>query len=65
MTRHDSITHGNETPYPFYRKLGRFGGLPPPGFGPRIVQLVTTCYTDYAVMVSVMFETEIQKERVN
>jgi len=24
MTRHDSFTHGNATPYPLYRKLCRF-----------------------------------------
>ena len=45
-----------ENPDPLYRKLGRCGGLSPPGFGPRITQLVASCYTDCAVMAPVMFQ---------
>jgi hypothetical protein len=47
------------TRYPVYRRLGRpqgWSGLvlkisPPPGFDPRIVQLVSSRYTDYAIPV--------------
>jgi hypothetical protein len=45
------------TRYPLYRRLGGPQGLsgrvlkisPPPGFYPRIVQLVASLYTDYAI----------------
>jgi hypothetical protein len=45
------------TGYPFYRRLGRPQGRsgrvpkisPPPGFDPRIVQLVASRYIDYAI----------------
>ena len=44
------------TRYPLHRGLGRPQGQsgralkksPPPGFNPRTVQLVASCYTDYA-----------------
>jgi len=64
VPRPGSFTHGKENPYPLYRKLGRCGVLPPPGFGPRILQLVASCYIDYAVPAPLMFQREIQKERV-
>jgi hypothetical protein len=45
------------TRYPLSRRLGRPLGRsgrvlkisPPPGFDPRTVQLVESCYTDYAI----------------
>ena len=45
------------TRYPLYRRLGGPQGwsvrvrkiLPPPGFGPRIVQPVASRYTDWAI----------------
>jgi hypothetical protein len=53
----DRFTPGKETRYPLYRRLGgpqgRSGWVrkisPHPGFDPRTVQPVTSCYTDYAI----------------
>jgi hypothetical protein len=52
------------TRYPFYRRLGRPQGQSgwelkissPPGFDPRTVQLVVSCYTDYAILA--LLDTE-------
>ena len=56
--RHSSAAHypPGKTRYPLYRSLGgpqgRFGQVqkisPPPGFDPRTIQPVASCYTDYA-----------------
>jgi hypothetical protein len=48
-----------KTRYPFYRRLGgsqdRCGkSRPPPGFDPRTVQPVASCYTDYAARPTLM-----------
>ena len=53
-----------KTRYPFYGRLrgpqGRSGQVrkisPPPGFDPRTVQPVTSCYTDYAAQPSIRLD---------
>jgi len=47
-----------KTQYPLYRRLGGPHGWsrwvwkisPPPGFEPRTVQPLVSCYTDYAIL---------------
>ena len=54
--RHDPTLPPGKTRYPLYKKLGgprgRCGRVrkmsPPPGFDPRTVQPVASCYTDWA-----------------
>ena len=54
-SRHGSFLPPGKTRYPLYRRLGGTQGRsgqvrkisPPPGFDPRIVQPVSSRYTDY------------------
>ena len=48
--------------YPLYRRLGGPQGrsgrvrkiLSPPGFDPRIIQSIASCYTDYTILAAAM-----------
>ena len=58
-----ALPPGN-TPYPLYRRLGGLQGRsrrvrkirPPPGFDPRTVQLVESCYTDWDIPAHLLLQ---------